>query len=431
MFFVSILLFLSSLLFHFSTLSSTRQIEATSKGLTEIKEGITNTERTVTDLTAGVKKLQDENERLQTEFNKVRNLHVSRNTGRMTTPTRGMVSDECAEHLGSIFVLQCARSGKLEILSQSSATRDTLLNSARQVLGIEARAALTASDIPLPVGYSGELRALIAQFGVIRNAMFHYPIGMGTAKPPRMGARPQFASIAMSASIPEGSPTITFASLESHKIGGLVRLPREIDEQSIVPMGQFLARYGAVEFARAEDTWGFLANGSATYEQVKGVVQVCTDNGKTTPLGATKTAPSDATLNDFRLMRLSVATPVLSTGRYYLNATWEQRLRQFKTQADPMIYNQQGPSGRPTLDGYDVVWTEVLQPYGTNAAPATTLAVFGDLSYWWMGEHLSPRIDTSDQVFFVNDQLAVRFIEEIDFDFMDTAAASALQTAAA
>jgi len=70
-----------------------------------------------------------------------------------------------------------------------------------------------------------------------------------------MGARPQFASVALSGTIAEGSPTITFASLESHKIGGLVRVPREIEEQSIVPMGQFLARYGAVEFARAEDTW--------------------------------------------------------------------------------------------------------------------------------------------------------------------------------
>src|SRR5438132_14216462 len=30
-------------------------------------------------------------------------------------------------------------------------------------------------------------------------------------------------------------------------------ISREIDEQSIVAMGQFLARYGAVEFARVED----------------------------------------------------------------------------------------------------------------------------------------------------------------------------------
>src|SRR5438093_6362333 len=176
------------------------------------------------------------------------------------------------------------------MLSQSSATRDALLNSARQTLGMEVRTALTTADIPLPIGYSGELRALIAQFGVIRNAMFPYPIGMGTAKPPRMGARPQFASVAMSGAIQEGSPTITFAALESHKIGGLVRLPREIEEQSIVPMGQFLARYGAVEFARAEDTWGFLADGSGTYEQVKGVAQICAENGKVTQLTATKTS---------------------------------------------------------------------------------------------------------------------------------------------
>src|SRR6266700_3998007 len=158
-----------------------------------------------------------------------------------------MVSEELALSLGSQFVLQCAKSGKLELLAQSAATRDALFNSARQNLGLETRAALTTTDIPLPIAYSGELRAL-----------------------------PQLGSIAMPAAIPEGSPGVTFAALESHKIGGLVRVPREIEEQSIVPMGQFLARYGAVEFARIEDYWGFLADGSATYEQVKGIVKVAT-----------------------------------------------------------------------------------------------------------------------------------------------------------
>ena len=32
----------------------------------------------------------------------------------------------------------------------------------------------------------------------------------------------------------------------------------------------------------------------------------------------------------------------------------------------------------------------------------------------------SPRKDTSEHVFFANDQLAVRFIEEIDFDYAAT-----------
>ena len=88
--------------------------------------------------------------------------------------------------------------------------------------------------------------------------MSPYPIGRGTARPARMGTRLAFSSIAMSSAIPEKSPTLNFASLESHKIGGIGRFPREIDEQSILAMGQFLARYGAIEFARVEDTWASL-----------------------------------------------------------------------------------------------------------------------------------------------------------------------------
>src|SRR5207244_12080903 len=117
------------------------------------------------------------------------------------------------------------------------------------------------------------------------------PIGTGTSRPARMGTRPAFGSVAMSGPFIEKSPTVTFASLESHKIGGIVRLPREIDEQSIVALGQFLARYGAVEFARAEDSWGFLADGSGTYESVRGIVQIARDNSKTVALASTKTKP--------------------------------------------------------------------------------------------------------------------------------------------
>src|SRR5262245_2431565 len=129
-------------------------------GLSDIKHGVTATDKKLTDLQEGVKKLQDENERLQTEFNKVRRLYLGRQGAANRQALRpGLVSDDFARHLGSIFILQCAKSGKLEVLSQSAATRDALLNSAREFLGLEMRAALTTTDIPLPVEYSGELRA--------------------------------------------------------------------------------------------------------------------------------------------------------------------------------------------------------------------------------------------------------------------------------
>ena len=47
-----------------------------------------------------------------------------------------------------------------------------------------------------------------------------------------------------------------------------------------------------------------------------------------------------------------------------------------------------------------------------------------------MGEHGHPRIGTTEHVYFANDQLAVRFIEEIDFDYAAVDATAALLTAA-
>jgi hypothetical protein len=163
-----------------------------------------------------------------------------------------------------------------------------------------------------------------------------------------MGVRPAFGSIAMSGAFPEKVPTVTFASLESHKV---VRLPREIDEQSVVPMGQFLARYGAIEFARAEDTWGFLADGSAQYENsVKGIVQTASEAARVLTLAAGKTKPSDATLDDFRMLRTKVNKAALN-GRlsaYYLDSTWEVRLPAFRTPQEPNVY-QRLPDGSAIL----------------------------------------------------------------------------------
>ena len=42
-----------------------------------------------------------------------------------------------------------------------------------------------------------------------------------------------------------------------------------------------------------------------------------------------------------------------------------------------------------------------------------------------------PRLNTSDHIYFANDQLAVRFIEEIDFDYAANDATAVLLTASA
>jgi HK97 family phage major capsid protein len=366
---------------------------------------------------------------LETEVRELRRTglgHMSRGLR-----PRGRVSDECALALTSQFVLLCERSGRLEALAENRSDRDAWLALARRGMGLSTRSALTATDFPLPVVYGGELRELISEYGVARRVLTPYPIGRGTARPPRMGTRPAFASIAMSAAIGEKSPTVSYAQLESHKFGGLVRMPREIEEQSAVDMGQYLARYAGVEFARMEDTVTFLADGSPTFENIKGVVQVATDNAKVVQLATGKTKPSDITLADLRNMRALVNKGALNgrTGAYYIDSTFEVFLPSLKTAQEANLY-QRLPDGSAIFDGYPVIWTDVLQPYSTTAQAGKPCVVFGALRFWWLGEHGHPRMDVSDQVFYANDQFGVKFIEEIDVDYMAIDAASALLTAA-
>jgi len=94
-----------------------------------------------------------------------------------------------------------------------------------------------------------------------------------------------------------------------------------------------------------------LADASPIYESVSGIVQVARDNNKTVVLAATKTKPSDATLDDFRALRRAVNKAALN-GRlsaYYLDTTWEARLPAFRTAAEPHIY-QRLPDGSAILD---------------------------------------------------------------------------------
>ena len=384
----------------------------------------------IKDLPAAFKTFEDEQARLRQHVTDVRRLLASRSPGAARARVPGLVSDDCARYLAAHFIAHCEKSGKLEALCSLPAQRDALAQFARGQLNLATRSALSTAEIPLPDQYGGEIRELISDFGVVRRRMSPYPIGLGTSRPARMGVRPAFGAIAISAEFAEKAPSISFAALESHKIGGIVRLPREIDEQSIVAMGQFLARYGAIEFARIEDTWGFLADGTASYETVKGIVQVARETSHALALGSTKTKPSDATLDDFRALRRKVNKAALN-GRlsaYYLDTTWETRLPAFRTEDEPNVY-QRLADGSALLDGYPVVWTDVLEPYGTGESADKPIAVFGALSFWWLGEHGTPRIDTSEHVWFANDQLAVRFIEEIDFDYAASDSTAALLTA--
>lgn len=359
-----------------------------------------------------------------------RNAVVRAGAGAGDRP-RGKLSRDAAANLGAHFILNLQRCGKFEAAFQDDTHRSALLREVRSELGIQQKwTGQTTSEFPLPYSYSGELDVLIAEYGVARNALKLFPLGPGTSKPPRYASGMDFGSIAMSAVFTEKNPSYGHATLEPHKVGGIVITPRELHEHNVVDIGQYLAKLGAAAFAKAEDTWAFQADGTATYESVSGICKIADDNSKSVSLATGKTSPSDAAVTDFRKLLGLVNTSVLSTGKFYLNATWRCYLPELNSEKNQYVYRET-PDGGALLFGRPVVWTEVLQPYVFTAAAATNIAVFGDLDWWWFGRRMDgPRIDLSADVLFAYDQIATRFIEEIDFDYCALDAAAVLKTAA-
>jgi HK97 family phage major capsid protein len=336
---------------------------------------------------------------------------------------------KAAMAMGAEWVLQCQKRGKLSDFATEPVFRRRLLDECKSIMGdVEKIDNVDTDEMPLPTAYGSAFQELIAQFGVCRKGMTNYPMSRGTNKPPRMGSRPAFGFVAMAAPFPEKKPSYEFATLAQHKVGGIIVIPREIEEQSALNIGQFLMRYGAVEFARIEDNIGFLADGTGTFENIKGVCKVAKDSGRAVQLAAGNLSPHDTTLENFREMRRRVSVAAISGGSYYMSQTYESRLRSFKTVSEPDVFMYR-PDGTAMLDGFPIVWTEVLAPYSTDDTASTYLAAFGKLEFWLFGQRGGPRMDKSADVYFQNDLIATRFLEELDFDYQAVDSMSALQTA--
>ena len=394
-----------------------------------------------------LKDLPDRFKRAEREVDSVRaDLRTIRKSGLASigggvrwNGNKPFVTDDCARAITSVFVLQCAQiNNGLESLIADASARERVKAFAAGNLGIEVRTAMTGTEIPLPTVYVPQVIELVYKYGQARQYATVYPLGAGTVKLPRLKAGEDdfgylgAGTAGMSQPVGEKRVTAELVTFTANKAGGLIRIPYEIEEDTFIPIGQFLARYIARQLAKLEDKTLFLADGTASYAGQTGVGPYCVANPTyLLQLAAGKTKPSDVTLDDLRNLRSKVSGALLAGGfdcAYYLSPTFEPMLRGFNKYPNFIVY--ENTNGQPKFDGWPVRWVGVTQPFITAAAASTFITFFGDLSYWFLGERGAPRIEVSREVFFATDELAMRALERIDVEAMGIDAMAALQTAA-
>jgi HK97 family phage major capsid protein len=344
---------------------------------------------------------------------------------RAAASSNGAVSEECARFLGAMVVAGCEIRGKLNDNPQ----RERLLRDAEGILGLQQRAALTSTDIPLPLDYGRQVTELVLKYGMARKYSTTIPFGAATMRLPRLKTSPAFGFIDQSATVPEKVPQIEFVDLTALKAGGLVRVPSEIDADAVVPLGQWLANYCAREMAKWEDLTMWIADGSATYKTRVGVCSKASTLGNKVQLTAGNSNPSLITLANMRTLRSKVDAAALGESAYYMHPSMESLLSSFNSATNLSPYQASGPNG-PTLDGFPIYWIGVLPVYSTTTALSQFQLTFGAQRYWHLGVRNDVEIAVSRDVFFATDEIAVRCLERFDIGLLADNAMAVLQLAA-
>lgn len=394
---------------------------------TKVLAGIEAAQQKQSELAGEVNRIKGVVNEQATALAEVRKQGLARARGAATAVAqRGQVSDECARHLAAVVYGSALASGRLDGLGAQQ--RDALAGVCKDILGIEVKASLTTTDIPLPIEYGSEVVELVASYGAARRYGTVYPLGAGTVKLPRLKTDTAFGLIAMSGTVTEKSPQIEFVTLTASKWGGLVRVPAEIDADSVVAIGQFIARYAARQLAAIEDTVFFRADGTGTYDSLQGLTKSTITNSKVTQMASTKTHFSDATLSNWRALRAVPDAAVLGRAAYYCHPSFEQLLSSYNSAGDkPYIAN--GVNGA-SLDGFPIRWVDVMPAYSTSANVSTVFVLFGDPSFQYLGVRGGPTLATSVDAGFTTDEILVRALERFTIGLMATGAVAGLETAA-
>lgn len=368
---------------------------------------------------AAIRKDLDTMRRIQLETGRGKKTQV-----RQEANGNWVVSEDCARHLAALHIAAAMRQGKLELVSEGQ--RDFMHGVAKDILGEHIKTALSSSDIPLPTEYSGQVVELVAAYGQARKYGTVFPLGTGTVKLPKLKTDTTFTLLAQSTAITEKSPQTEWVTFTPEKFGGLIRLPTELDEDSIVAIGQFIARYAARNMARSEDHNFFVGTGAASGVNgtAEGATKLVVTNSKTKASG-TLGSPSEFTLAHWRSIRPVVDSPALWQGAYYCHPTFESLFASYNdSDNQPYIRNGQMAS----LDGFPIRWVDVMPPLLTTDVVSTVHGLFGDLSYMYLGVRGGIRFQTSVEAAFATDETLIRALERFTVGQMATGSLSGLIT---
>lgn len=214
------------------------------------------------------------------------------------------------------------------------------------------------------------------------------------------------------------------------KLTALTYWSNELNDDAIISMADDLASEIAYAFALKEDQCGFTGDGTSTYAGIMGVVnRLATGSyaGSVYTAATGHTAYSTLTLADFNGLTGLLPRYANPGAKFYCsNVAWANSMERLAYAGGGNTRMDIGGRMMPTFLGYPVEIVQVMNTTTGAQVSTTGIVLFGNLS---MAATMATRreltIETSNQVAWTTDQIAIKGSQRFDINVHDTGSSSA------
>ena len=277
----------------------------------------------------------------------------------------------------------------------------------------------SAGGYLVPDEFSDQLVNLRELYGVYRANAHVEPMASDTKRIPRRDTTVTASFVGEAQAGSESQQSFSQINLIAKKLMVLTTISNELNEDSLINLGDTIAGEIAYAFAYKEDLCGFIGDGTSTYGGIEGLTT-------TMPAGGICDTGT-ATIAAIALEDLHCMMGKLPNWADTPNAKWYMHKSVYALAIERLVYASGGVTGREisagvggtTAFGYPVVFTTAM----TTAAAADTtgngapVILFGDLGLCgYMGDRRSNTISFSDSALnaFEQDEVVVRGTERFD-----------------
>ena len=284
----------------------------------------------------------------------------------------------------------------------------------------------TAGGNLVPDEFAAAVIKLREDYGIFRRFTRVLPMGSDHIFIPRRAGGVTATFTAENTALTESDPTWNNVELTAKKLGALTRVSTELAEDAVIDIADILAEEFALALALKEDTVGFVGAATQAHGGILGIITEFNDNEATyagsVPAAATENLLPEITAGSINGLMGALPQFAEPNAKFYCSSVVNQLVfGRLMVAGGGNTMRDLSEALRPSWLGHEIVVSQVL-PAGnaTTDYNNSHFILYGDLTKCsTMGERRGITVGTSDQRYFVEDQIAMKVTERFDINNHD------------